>query len=121
MRICNFDLYHCEPLSVTLTQAGRLNGQRRAKPVGLIFARGSQAIKTKLAVVLEQFMLNRLKQVYSEACVIKKDICCFTDCIKTFNTGMHSDVYRPIRLKHGMIDTPQYWSLILVCVTLTLI
>ena len=32
--------------------------------------------------------------------------CYFTDCAKIFNDGMHSDVYKPIWFKFGvMIDT----------------
>ena len=48
----------------------------------------------------------------------KGNNCCFIDCFKNFNVGMHSDVYESIWFKLGMmIDTVVLYILILVKLT----
>ena len=69
-------------------------------------------------MVLKQFKLNIPLLIWMRLpCTY-----CFTDCVKNFNVGMHSDIYQWIWFKLGMmIDTIVLYILILVYLTLTFI
>ena len=82
------DYYHFTPHSTTLTMACGSQGQRKAKPSGFIFSHTFQLIRINFVLAFEQF-----NTLWSEISRIKGNNCCFTDCVKNFNVGMHPDVY----------------------------
>ena len=53
----------------------------------------------KLGEVTKQFELYISILHLSDIYVVIENNCCFTDCIKIFKAGMHSEVYTPIEFR----------------------
>ena len=75
---------------------GGVQGQHKAKPVGVIFFCIFQLNGMNYGIVMEQFMLNILRLLLSEICDIyriKRSDCCLLHAFKNFSSGMYSDIY----------------------------
>ena len=72
-------------------------------------------------MVMKQLKLNILRLLLNKIYLIKANKCCFLTASEGINVGMHLDIYELIWFKLGvMIDITELYTLILVCVTLTL-
>ena len=96
-------------------------GQYKAKPVASICWHSFQLISMKYDAALKQFKMNCLILLsnFNELYWVEGNNCCFTECQQNFiNVSMHSDVYKLICLKIGlMIDTMELYILMLAFVT----
>ena len=109
------DFYHFTLFSLTFI----LHGDH--KTYWSHFSHTCHFIRMKFDVVMKQFRGNILMLLLSKISQNKGNNCCFADCVKNINIGMHSDVYKSIWSKLGvMLRTIILYILILVHLTLTL-
>ena len=65
-----------------LDLAWRSQGQRKAKPIGLIFSHSFHLVRMKFGVVMKQFKLNIQRLLFKQDLLKYGRHCCFTDCLK---------------------------------------
>ena len=93
------DFYHFIPLSSDLDLDWGSWVPCRAKPFGFIFLHTFQVISVEFDMVVQQFKMNILILCLNEIFLIKGSNCCFSDCIKKTNIGMHLDIYEMVWFK----------------------
>ena len=70
--------------------------EHKVKPIGILFWHTFQLLRIKFDMVMKQFKLNILGLPLRKISGNKGNNCSFTNCIKNFNIGMYSEVYKSI-------------------------
>ena len=117
--IGTIDFYHFMPLT---DHAWGSQGQHEAKPIGVFFSHSFDLIGMNFDVVMKQLKLNILRLLLSRMYWNKGNNCCLLTTFNKKSVGMHSDIYKWIWIKFGMIiDVVALCIVILIWLTLTLI
>ena len=93
MLIGAIEFYYFIPFRLSLTLPGGHKVSAKQNQLASFSSHTFHLIRLKFDAVMKQFNVNILRLLLSEIYRNRWNNCCFTDCVKKINVGMHSDVY----------------------------